>query len=64
MKKISTGFCNQCALELTDAGVLVGDFREKGKRFTRVVLCDGCGTTLVDMDGNCVGSTCNHRKEV
>lgn len=54
-------FCNQCAAEL---GIETGDFagftsEERWKHgMCRVVLCEGCGHTVVDPKGNCVSPHC------
>jgi hypothetical protein len=53
-------FCNQCAREL---GFPEGDFAnliEGGVRpgWGVVVICEGCGNTLADNDGNCINSYC------
>lgn len=52
-------FCNQCAADL---GFPTGDFlsdREKIKPgMGYPELCEGCGMTFVDEEGNCVDPLC------
>ena len=49
-------FCNQCAKELFNHDT--GDFPKRstppeGEGY--LAVCEGCGITLVDGDGNCMG---------
>jgi hypothetical protein len=64
-------FCNQCAI---DMGGESGDFAYLGRSSREplqegegwIVVCEGCGFTLVDNDGNCLGGDkCSevHHKE-
>ena len=49
--------CKQCALE--DADVDLGDLRGLVPEGTyAVVICEGCGATLVDSEGRCVAPDC------
>lgn len=50
-------FCNQCALRL---GLIPGDFVGLGS--SKYVLCEGCGSTTVNNDGDCISTSCllNH----
>jgi len=54
-------FCNQCAADL---GLPQGDFKGRTRpadtatgRYASVI-CEGCGVTVVDQNGNCVSMTC------
>lgn len=49
-------FCEACAAEL---GHPYGDFRDiAADGEVTLVLCEGCGPTYVDHNGNCVSKDC------
>jgi hypothetical protein len=54
-------FCRQCSLEVwgKDSRDLAIDYDDSGVSITRVELCEGCGLTIVDREGNCVFSGCS-----
>ena len=52
-------FCNQCAqvLDFPEgdlAGLLTAE--DRGQGLVQFVLCEGCGPTIVDHLGNCLGA--------
>lgn len=55
-------FCAQCAVEIfgEDSGDLMGLLSpdEAAKGLCVSVLCEGCGPTRVDIDGNCLEYDC------
>ena len=45
-------FCRQCSIEMFDE-----DFRDlEGLSDREVALCEGCGLTVVDCNGSCMGA--------
>ena len=54
-------FCNQCATHL---GFPTGDLKgitqqeDFDKELACIVICEGCGTILVDPQGNCISKDC------
>jgi hypothetical protein len=63
-------FCRQCSLSLfhEDSGDLahLGDDSPLESGTGYLVLCEGCGYTLVDNDGNCIDPNCleHHGEEI
>jgi len=54
-------FCNQCAAELGfPYGDLDGITTAAGwaSGLAAIVLCEGCGQTQVDPEGNCIADDC------
>ena len=55
-------FCRQCSEEMFGEdfedlkGLIAADEVQKG--FGACVLCEGCGATLVDSEGNCISKDC------
>jgi hypothetical protein len=48
-----TSYCKQCSEDAGNDG-----WRVAAAGQTAAVLCDGCGLTLVDSEGNCVRPDC------
>ena len=57
------GFCVQCAEEMGFEpdfdGLLSEEERNEGKG--AVVICEGCGPTIVDHNGRCIAIDCLHK---
>jgi len=55
-------FCKQCSMDIF--GEDFGDLaklctkKENEQGLYAIVVCEGCGTTLVDNEGRCVSSDC------
>ena len=61
-------FCKQCSIQLFGkdfrelAGLRTEEMKEQNS--FPVVICEGCGHTLVDEDGTCVDEDCLKRHDV
>jgi len=54
-------FCNQCANDMGfDPGDLAGITKPEdfAKGLSCVVICESCGYTQVDPEGNCISNHC------
>jgi len=53
-------FCNQCAADMgfpgDFCGLVTADQVKIG--LSAIVLCEGCGRTIVDHEGNCISEQC------
>lgn len=57
-------FCRQCSIRLfgDDFGDLANLVPHQSRPYNVQVLCEGCGETVVDDEGNCLGGCLSHNE--
>jgi hypothetical protein len=64
-RKIVASFCKQCSFEIfeEDHGDMAGLLNDEQAAlgFVCTVICEGCGITQVNNDGECVSPHCIHK---